>query len=65
VRLDEYIECGTRSADGARAVAGDELSTILSKPPPPPGGVSVLSGFQMKNPEEEDSPERGFLSIKL
>jgi len=38
VRLDEYIECGTRSADGARAVAGDELSTISSKPPPPPGG---------------------------
>jgi len=29
-------------------------TTLWSKEPPPPGGFSLFSGFEMKNPEEED-----------
>ena len=55
----------TLSAERGKEMMQEQLQVMIwvqfDRKKPPPGGGSCLSGFQMKNPEEEDPPERGFV----
>jgi len=47
---------GSRSYELKKNLDKTTEAELICYPPLPPGGVSSLGGFQIKNPEEEDTP---------